>query len=408
VEAAVNYVAATSPFAPLLARCEALLLVASCDDMQQPPVPQSHVTPLVDYQLPVSVQEFFLCFISDDHQFNTKVTPSHSIPLFPRHLTACVQYHAALDNHSICSTPWQAVDGDPHGRLSSSFEWKQKSKSGLGGCAAPHCCPPLPSRAANSDMFSYSLYSMFGPKEIHCLQHCRASLSSDMSRCTIREEVFTPTVPYGGTFSCISYTDVRAATGNPNACLVSITAYVAFNDRPNYLISGKIVSEAHKDYSSCAALWKDMAVRHCMECAAMLSDFRAMTNARTPSAQHAAGGDATSLLELSSRLQRALSRTASTDSFGSESRRNSEISRVGQERGRASRHGSFAAPPNDQIAPNALAMRVEVGDGNLLVAQQTEFQSHTMHATAAAARAGGAFSSSGGLPAPSISMSNSK
>jgi hypothetical protein len=75
VEAAVNYVAATSPFAPLLARCEALLLVASCNDMQQPPVPQNHVSPLVDYQLPVSVQEFFLCFISDDHQFNTKVTP---------------------------------------------------------------------------------------------------------------------------------------------------------------------------------------------------------------------------------------------------------------------------------------------------------------------------------------------
>jgi hypothetical protein len=201
---------------------------------------------------------------------------------------------------------------------------------------------------------------------------------------------------------------VRAATGNSNACLVSITAYVAFNNQPNYLISGKIVSEAHKDYSSSAALWKNMAVRHCMDCAAMLSDFRAMTSARTSSAQHPAGGDATSLLELSSRLQRVLSRTASTDSFGSDSRRNSEISRVGQERGRASRHGSFAAPPNDQIAPNAVAMRVEVGDGNLLDAQQTEFQAHTMHATSAAARAGGAFSSSGRLPAPSISMSNSK
>jgi hypothetical protein len=83
VEAAVNYVAATSPFAPLLARCEALLLVASCDDVQQPLVPQNHVSPLVDYQLPVSVQEFFLCFISDDHQFNTKVAPSHSIPFVP-------------------------------------------------------------------------------------------------------------------------------------------------------------------------------------------------------------------------------------------------------------------------------------------------------------------------------------
>jgi hypothetical protein len=249
---------------------------------------------------------------------------------------------------------------------------------------------------------------MFGPKEIHCLQHCRASLSSDMSRCIIREEVFTPTVPYGGTFSCISYTDVRAATGNPNACLVSITAYVAFNNQPNYLISGKIVSEAHKDYSSSAALWKNMAVRHCMDCAAMLSDFRAMTSARTPSAQHAAGGDATSLLELSSRLQRALSRTASTDSFGSDSRRNSEISRGGQERGRASRHGSFAVASNDHSASNAVAMMVEVGDGTLLVAQQTEFQSHTMHTTAEAARAAGASSSSVGLPAPSISMSNSK
>jgi hypothetical protein len=249
---------------------------------------------------------------------------------------------------------------------------------------------------------------MFGPKEIHCLQHCRASLSPDMSRCIIREEVFTPSVPYGSTFSCVCYTDVRAATGSPNACLVSITAYVVFNNQPNYLISGKIVSEAHKDYSSSAALWKNMAVRHCMDCSAMLSDFRSMTSARMPSAQHAAGGDATSLLELSSRLQRALSRTASTDSFGSESRRNSEISRGGQERGRASRQGSFALPCNDHSSPSAPAMRVEVGDGNLLVAQQTEFQSHTMRATAGAALAAGASSSSGVLPAPSGPMSNSK
>ena len=244
---------------------------------------------------------------------------------------------------------------------------------------------------------------MFGPKEIHCLQQCRASLSSDMSRCIIREEVFTPSVPYGNTFSCISYTDVRAATGNPNVCLVSITAYVVFTNQPNYLISGKIVSEAHKDYSSSAALWKNMAVSHCMDCAAMLSDFRAMTSARNPSAQHAAGGDATSLLELSSRLHRALSRAASTDSFGSDSRRNSEIAR-GQDRGRASRQGSFALPSNDHGASNAPAIRAEVGDGDL----HTELQSHNMHQAAASAPAAGASSSSGGLPAPSISMSNSK
>ena len=33
-----------------------------------------HVSPLVDMLLPLSVQEFFVCFISDDQQFNTKVT----------------------------------------------------------------------------------------------------------------------------------------------------------------------------------------------------------------------------------------------------------------------------------------------------------------------------------------------
>jgi hypothetical protein len=74
VEVAVSYVAATSPHAPQLSRCEMLLSLASCDDLPAPPVPPNHVSPLVDLLLPLSVQEFFLCFISDDHQFNTKVT----------------------------------------------------------------------------------------------------------------------------------------------------------------------------------------------------------------------------------------------------------------------------------------------------------------------------------------------
>ena len=73
VEVAVSYVAATSPHAPQLNRCEMLLSLASCDDLPAPPVPPNHVSPLVDLLLPLSVQEFFLCFISDDHQFNTKV-----------------------------------------------------------------------------------------------------------------------------------------------------------------------------------------------------------------------------------------------------------------------------------------------------------------------------------------------
>ncbi len=78
VEAAVNYVAATSAFAPQLARYEQLLSAASCSTVQAPTLPSNHVTPLVNLQLPVTVQEFFLCFIGDDHQFNTKVT----LPLF--------------------------------------------------------------------------------------------------------------------------------------------------------------------------------------------------------------------------------------------------------------------------------------------------------------------------------------
>ena len=73
VEAAANYVVSTSAFLPQLTRCEMLLSIASCDDLQSPSWPSSHVAPLVDLQLPVSVQEFFLCFISDDHHFNTKV-----------------------------------------------------------------------------------------------------------------------------------------------------------------------------------------------------------------------------------------------------------------------------------------------------------------------------------------------
>jgi hypothetical protein len=66
--------ATTSPFAARLARHESLLTEALCDNLQLPALPSNHVAPLVGMQLPVSVQEFFLCFVSDDHEFNTKVT----------------------------------------------------------------------------------------------------------------------------------------------------------------------------------------------------------------------------------------------------------------------------------------------------------------------------------------------
>ena len=79
VEAAANFLVSTSPYLPQLVRCEMLLSLASCDLLQLPPVPSSHVAPLVDLLLPVTVQEFFLCFISDDHQFNTKVIKCFSI-----------------------------------------------------------------------------------------------------------------------------------------------------------------------------------------------------------------------------------------------------------------------------------------------------------------------------------------
>jgi hypothetical protein len=148
VEAAANYVVSTSPFLPQLARCKMLLSIASCDALQQPIVPSSHVAPLVDLQLPVSVQEFFLCFISDDHQFNSKVMISlrffcecFALVFLSRHCLSHtrLQYHAALSNYSICSTPWQAADSDnPDGRLTSNFEWKQKAKSGLGRCVPTH------------------------------------------------------------------------------------------------------------------------------------------------------------------------------------------------------------------------------------------------------------------------------
>jgi hypothetical protein len=173
--------------------------------------------------------------------------------------------------------------------------------------------------------------SLFGPKEIHCSQKCCVSLSSDMARCIIREEVYTPSVPYGDTFSCVSYTDVRSGTCNDQSCLVSITAFVVFSKQPNYLISGKIVSEAHKDYSDSAALWKNMALSHCRDSAAILSDFRALTRAQLPSVSDSQcdARDISSLQQLSTRLSRALSRTASAESLGSDSRRNSEISRAG-------------------------------------------------------------------------------
>jgi hypothetical protein len=73
VEAAMAYVAATSPFSPQLSRFEQLLSAACCDALQSPSVSSNHVSPLTDLHLPISVEEFFLCFISDDHQFNTKV-----------------------------------------------------------------------------------------------------------------------------------------------------------------------------------------------------------------------------------------------------------------------------------------------------------------------------------------------
>ncbi len=138
VDAAVAYVAATSPFALQLSRFEQLLSAAYSDDLQCPCVSSSHVSPLVDLRLPVSVQEFFLCFISDDHHFNTKVCSTQPLCSFAtlhvHHLYLSLsQYHAALNNFSISSTPWQAADAvDTAGSLSSQFEWKQKAKSGLG------------------------------------------------------------------------------------------------------------------------------------------------------------------------------------------------------------------------------------------------------------------------------------
>ncbi len=187
---------------------------------------------------------------------------------------------------------------------------------------------------------------MFGPKEIHCLQQCHATISCDMTRCIVREEVRTPGVPYGDTFSCVSYTDVRRAPDNDNAILVSISAGVVFTKQPNYIASGKIVSEAHKDYCESATLWRRMAFDNCADNAAILSDFRAMTSVRLPIGSRADSRDATSLQDLSTRLHRALSRSGSSDSFGS-SRRGSEILRQGHERGRTSRQGSVdlvAAP----------------------------------------------------------------
>jgi hypothetical protein len=186
---------------------------------------------------------------------------------------------------------------------------------------------------------SHSPCSMFGPKEIHCLQQCHATMSNDMTRCIVREEVRTPGVPYGDTFSCVSYTDVRRAPDNDNACLVSISAGVVFTKQPNYIASGKIVSEAHKDYCESATLWRRMAFDNCADNAAILSDFRAMTSVRLPIGSRADSRDATSLQDLSTRLHRALSRSGSSDSFGS-SRRGSEILRPGHDRGRTSRHGS--------------------------------------------------------------------
>ncbi len=223
--------------------------------------------------------------------------------------------------------------------------------------------------------------SMFGPKEIHCLQRLSASLSSNMSRCIIREEVTTPSVPYGDTFSCVSYTDVRSAPGNDSACLVSISAYVEFTKRPNYIASGKIVSEAHKDYSDSAAVWKHMALAHCTDCAAMLSDFRTMTSTRQPSASQCDAADASSLQDLSSRLHRVLSRTGSADSLGGGSRRNSETSRVGAERSRLSRHGSV-----DLGAANstAIAMPSAISHGEVLPAPAWQARSRARDASASA------------------------
>lgn len=211
---------------------------------------------------------------------------------------------------------------------------------------------------------------MFGPKEIHCSQQCCVSLSSDMTRCIIREEVHTPAVPYGDSFSCVSYTDVRSAPGDAQGCIASITAYVAFSKQPNYLISGKIVSEAHKDYSEAAAMWKNMALSHCRDSAAMLSDFRALTSARAPSAKvlHNDGRDASSLQQLSARLSRALSRTASTDSISSNSRRNSATGNAGHDRFRTSRQGSFAQDsPNDNVSSSIIGTSSHAisGDGSL-------------------------------------------
>jgi hypothetical protein len=59
VEVALSYVAATSPHAPQLSRCEMLLSLASCDDLPAPPVLENHLSPLVDLLLPLSVQEIF-------------------------------------------------------------------------------------------------------------------------------------------------------------------------------------------------------------------------------------------------------------------------------------------------------------------------------------------------------------
>ena len=242
-------------------------------------------------------------------------------------------------------------------------------------------------------MVSQRPRSMFGPKEIHCLQRCCVSLASDMSRCIIREEVRTPDVPYGDTFSCVSYTDVRAAPENEQTCLASITAYVLFSRQPNYLVSSKIVSEAHKDYSDSAALWKSMALSHCRGSAAMLSDFRAMTSARAASAAQGEGRDASSLQQLSARLTRALSRTGSVDSFGSDSRRNSEVARAAHERFRTSRQGSFARDSSDHepmVAPaESIASPAAAADRSS-ISRPVDSQHHAA------------------APASSSSMSNSK
>jgi hypothetical protein len=241
--------------------------------------------------------------------------------------------------------------------------------------------------------------SMFGPKEIRCLQRCCVTLASDMARCIIREEVRTPDVPYGDSFSCVSYTDVRAAPENDQACLASITAYVVFTKQPNYLVSGKIVSEAHKDYSDSAALWKSMALSHCRDSAAMLSDFRAVTSARAATLVQGQGRDASSLQQLSSMLTRALSRTGSVDSFGSGSRRNSEVARVAHERVRTSRQGSFARDSSDHEPMIASAVSVSSpaapGD-NSSISRPVDSQQHAVTCRAGAA------------PASSSSMSNSK